>query len=170
AEREGNRLQQQYLCGTPLNALTRAGRPAAPRGECVARWPPVALSRPPGRADDYPSLLRYHLELHRGRSPAVVVPLSFGFRLTFFGKRKQPGVDVIGHGLEPGVADRLAIHSGHVRHFMTHDEVNGRLVFRFIGDGSEGMAEGVETKPRPTVDLQRPQKLGGLLRDGTIVG
>src|SRR5262249_11638933 len=40
-------------------ALTLLGRPGAPRGECVARRPPVASSHSPGRADDYPLLVGY---------------------------------------------------------------------------------------------------------------
>lgn len=58
--------------------------------------------------------------------------------------------------LQPGVADRLAVDARHVRRLVIHDEVGGRLVLRLVGDGAEGVAQGVEAQPATTVEVERP--------------
>src|SRR5262249_9162776 len=68
--------------------------------------------------------------------------VRFGFVLPAWWE--QPGPDVVRHGPQPRVADRLTVHRGHVRYLMTHDEVGGGLVAGFVGHGLEGVTESVE--------------------------
>ncbi len=57
---------------------------------------------------------------------------------------KQPGVNVVGDGPQPFVADSLAVDAGHMRDFVAHDVIDRGLVARFIGYGSKCVAKGVE--------------------------
>ena len=67
-------------------------------------------------------------------------PVATGGRGRGRGRRaEEPLPDVLRHGPEPLVADRLAVDGGHVRYFMAHNEVSGGLVLRLVGHGPEGV-------------------------------
>src|SRR5262245_8032861 len=48
-------------------------------------------------------------------------------------RREQPGVNVVRDGLQPLVGDHLTVDGGHVRDFMAHYVVGGRLILRAVG-------------------------------------
>src|SRR5262249_52317954 len=65
----------------------------------------------------------------------------FRLRPVLLRRREQPRVNVVGDGLQARVANRLAVHRGHVGYFMTHNVVDGGLVLGLVGHRAEGVAE-----------------------------
>src|SRR5262249_23668015 len=57
---------------------------------------------------------------------------------------EQPCPHMVGDGQESRVTDPLAVHGGDVRGLVPHDVIRGRLILRLVGDGAEGVAQGVE--------------------------
>ena len=54
----------------------------------------------------------------------------------------------------------------HVRDFVAHDEIDGGLIFRFVGHGAEGVAQGVEIAV--SVDAELVEELPRFLGDGAL--
>src|SRR4051794_28494259 len=101
---------------------------------------------------------------HDSRRPAAPI-YTRSCRGCNVGSGPEPGPDVIRDGPEPGISDPLAVEAGHRRRLVSHDVIDGRLVFHLVGHGAEGVPERVEPEPLPPVDVQPPQELGGFLAD-----
>ena len=71
---------------------------------------------------------------------------------------EQPAANMIADGLQPLVADALAVDGCHARCFVPHDKIARYLVFRFVRHGPECVAQGVKTKPLPAVDIEFVEK------------
>ncbi len=85
---------------------------------------------------------------------------TLGFRW-----RIKPGPHLVGDGFQLRVADVLAVDARHVVVRVTHNVIDGWLIFSFVRDGPKGVAKGVEPKPRPAVDVQGTQEFPHFLAD-----
>src|SRR5262245_35650102 len=79
-----------------------------------------------------------------------------------------PGANMVAHGPQSLVADTLPVHRGHVGYLVAHNEVSGRLVAGLVGDGAEGVAEGVEVAM--AVDAESTHEPRHLLSDRVVRG
>jgi hypothetical protein len=61
---------------------------------------------------------------------------------------------MIGHGLQSLIRDGFTINSGHMRHFVSHYEVDGGLIFRLIGHSPEGVPQAVEPQTLSPIDVE----------------
>ena len=94
---------------------------------------------------------------------------SFGRALTAR-LLEQPLPHVVRHRLQPLIADLLPVDAGHVRAFVAHDVVDGRLVLRLVGHGAEDVAQRVEAQPFATVDVELRSSLAISLVTGLSRG
>src|SRR5262245_2719858 len=70
---------------------------------------------------------------------------------------------MLNDGLQPRVADTLAVVRADVPVAVAHDGVRRRLVARLVGNGPERVPQRVDPQPLAAVDAQLAEQLAGLL-------
>ena len=91
----------------------------------------------------------FHLSRPAARQELPAYPCDLSYL-------EQPRVHDVDHGLEPRVADRLAIDGAHTRVDVSHDAVDRNLIFRLAGVSLEIVPQRV--KVPMAVDAERAGK------------
>lgn len=70
---------------------------------------------------------------------------TFGYFLSFgFGIAEQPFPHMIDYGLQPVIADSLAVHTAHIVAGVAHDMVDRGKIASLVGHGSEHVPQRIE--------------------------
>src|SRR5262245_30009274 len=83
---------------------------------------------------------------------------------------EEPRAYVVRYGLQPRVADALAVGAAHVRRLVPHDAVAGHGVFRLVGHRSEDMTDRVKPQALAAVNVQLLEQLAEFQRHRGVAG